>query len=378
MKKTFKYPIISSTIEPIKFSSGDIFLNSHFGHHMRIKKPDSIIETIIELCDGTNSVKQIANILNSENHKISELEIEELLEQLAKEKIVVEYSKRDIPSWLSDNQYERYSTLIDVFDNFPELEINPLEAFGKIRNAKVGIIGMGGTGSLIAMMLAATGVESIKILDGDRIESSNLVRQIFYNENQIGEFKAEVMKKRINAFNKDVIVDCRNSYIESLEDAFTFVENLDFVFLEADEPRFTLNRWVNEACIKFKIPYVGSLAQQVGPIYIPEETACFTCYENFLRQNLNENDYKDLILGIQKKRRRKYPSLVSGITLTSHYQFLEWFSLLTGAQEPLTKNKILTFKTGEIVKMENVPKNTLCPSCSINNNVKGELINGKN
>ncbi|AZJ24034.1 MULTISPECIES: ThiF family adenylyltransferase [Bacillus] len=365
MKKQIEFPIVSSSIEPIKLSNGDIFLNSHMGRHMRIEKAESILECLLEKCDGTKNIKQIVNELRLENYDITEVEIEEILETFSENGIVVECNKRKVPEWLSNEQYDRYFTLIDLFENFPDLKNNPWEAFEKIRNAKVGIIGMGGTGSLLAMMLGATGVGYLKLMDGDQIESSNLVRQIFYDENQIGEYKAEIIKKRINSFNRDVNVECINSYVENLEDVYSFADGLDFIFVEADEPRFILNRWVNEACIKLKIPYIGSFAQQIGPLFIPEETACFTCYEEYIRQNLDKSDYEDLIIGMQKKRGRKYPSVVSGITLSSHYQFLEWFSWLTGTYEPLTKNKVLTFKTGDIVRTEDVLKNELCESCSI-------------
>lgn len=361
--QTIEYPIVVSSYDPIKLSNGDLFLNHHMGSHLRIKNIQPVVERIMDFCDGKRSIAEITERVQAAGFSVSESEIRDVIALLANRGIMVEHRGQDHAEWLSAEQYERYSTLIEFFENFAGPGTASLSLFKKIRDARIGIVGMGGTGSLLAHMLAATGFGYIRMMDGDKVERSNLVRQIFYNEKDIGRYKVEVMRENLAAFNRDVQLDVRPDYVQGPEDALQLIDGLDFLFVEADEPIFLLNRWINEACIRKGIPYISTFCGQVGPIYIPGESACFTCYEAFIRQSLNQEDYTDIIAGLQRKRRRKYPSIVSGITLSSHYQFLECLSWLTGIKEPLTKNKIITFKLGETVSLEPVQHQKDCPSC---------------
>ena len=62
----------------------------------------------------------------------------------------------------------------------------------KLRAAKVAIVGLGGLGSPAAMYLAAAGVGTIGLIDGDRVELSNLQRQVLYGDDDVGRAKVEV------------------------------------------------------------------------------------------------------------------------------------------------------------------------------------------
>ena len=74
----------------------------------------------------------------------------------------------------------------------------------KIKNAKVLIIGMGGLGCPLLAYLASSGVCNIGIVDHDKVELSNLNRQILFNTSDIGKFKSECAKAAINNMNKDI------------------------------------------------------------------------------------------------------------------------------------------------------------------------------
>ena len=66
----------------------------------------------------------------------------------------------------------------------------------KLAKAKVLIVGAGGLGTPLACYLAASGVGSIGIIDADSIAISNLSRQFFYNETEVGQLKVDVLSKR--------------------------------------------------------------------------------------------------------------------------------------------------------------------------------------
>ena len=66
----------------------------------------------------------------------------------------------------------------------------------KIKSAKVLVIGMGGLGCPLSIYLANLGIGTIGMVDDDKVELSNLNRQIIYNVNDIGKYKVDVAKKK--------------------------------------------------------------------------------------------------------------------------------------------------------------------------------------
>lgn len=75
------------------------------------------------------------------------------------------------------------------------------ENLNKIKNAKVLLFGIGGVGGFTAEALIRSGVGSLTIVDGDKVDSSNLNRQIFATANAVGKSKVEVAKERLLAIN---------------------------------------------------------------------------------------------------------------------------------------------------------------------------------
>ena len=83
-------------------------------------------------------------------------------------------------------------------DRISDLEFS--ERLFKTLDARVLIVGLGGLGSPAAMYLAAGGVGTLVLSDYDRVEASNLQRQIIHRESDIGELKAASAKKSLNEF----------------------------------------------------------------------------------------------------------------------------------------------------------------------------------
>ena len=90
---------------------------------------------------------------------------------------------------ISSKEYEKFSKQII------------LKKFGiigqkKIKSSKVLILGMGGLGCPLAVYLASLGIGTIGIVDNDKVELSNLNRQIIFNSKDIGNYKVNVAKKK--------------------------------------------------------------------------------------------------------------------------------------------------------------------------------------
>src|SRR3569833_122973 len=78
----------------------------------------------------------------------------------------------------------------------------------RLKNASVLIVGAGGRGSPAALYLAASGVGRIGIADGDRVDVTNLQRQILYGTEDVGEPKADVAADRLRSLNPLIEIEC--------------------------------------------------------------------------------------------------------------------------------------------------------------------------
>lgn len=171
---------------------------------------------------------------------------------------------------LSDNDRVRYQRQLSIPGWGEEGQI-------RIASARVFIAGAGGLGSPVAMYLAAAGVGEIRICDMDRIELSNLNRQILHNDERIGEYKAESAAKTLRQLNPDIRVIPVAEYLDR-SNADRVIGKPDILIdcLDNYETRYLLN----EYCIENGIPLVhGAIWGLVGQVSFlaPPETPCLLC-----------------------------------------------------------------------------------------------------
>ncbi|HAP68830.1 MAG TPA: hypothetical protein DCR04_03745 [Flavobacteriales bacterium] len=136
----------------------------------------------------------------------------------------------------------------------------------KLLNAKVLVIGAGGLGCPALQYLAASGVGTIGIVDGDTVDESNLHRQILYTTSDVGRLKAEAAKERLKALNPNVSI---NIYPENLraENALEIVCDYGFVIDGTDN--FVARYLVNDACVKLNKSFVyGAIHKFEGQVSV--------------------------------------------------------------------------------------------------------------
>lgn len=126
------------------------------------------------------------------------------------------------------NQNTRYSRLASL------PEIGP-EGVAKLQEARVAVIGCGALGSLCAMYLAASGVGNINIADFDTVDLSNLQRQLFFTEADLGKPKALVLRDRMLALNSGVSVNVTQEMVRPAN-AGDFLAGCDVVVDGSDNP----------------------------------------------------------------------------------------------------------------------------------------------
>jgi molybdopterin/thiamine biosynthesis adenylyltransferase len=171
---------------------------------------------------------------------------------------------------LNDEQIERYSRHILLQD---------VGGAGqqKILNAKVLIIGAGGLGAPAALYLAAAGVGTLGIIDGDRVDLSNLQRQVIHFTPDVGKPKVQSAKEKINQLNPDVNVVTYEDVVHA-GNILDIIKDYDFILDGTDN--FSAKFLINDACVMAGKPYShGGILRFDGQsmTVIPGETACYRC-----------------------------------------------------------------------------------------------------
>ncbi len=147
----------------------------------------------------------------------------------------------------------------------------------KLKSACVFVAGAGGLGSPVSMYLAAAGVGEIRICDADRVELSNLNRQILHGDNRIGQMKADSAGTSLRSLNSEISVVALPEFLnESTVERMVGRSNIIVDCLDNYEARYCLNRY----SIRHRIPLVhGAIEGMSGQATFlqPPETPCLRC-----------------------------------------------------------------------------------------------------
>jgi len=146
----------------------------------------------------------------------------------------------------------------------------------KLSRAKVLVIGAGGLGSPAALYLAAAGVGTLGLMDGDVVDLSNLQRQILHTTTDIGAPKVESGQRMLAALNPDITI---KSYQETLtsENIMRVLSDYDVVLDGSDN--FSTRFLVNDACFFAKKTLIsGSIFRFEGQLTTVKAHEGFPCY----------------------------------------------------------------------------------------------------
>lgn len=223
----------------------------------------------------------------------------------------------------------------------------------KLLAARVLIIGVGGLGSPAALYLASAGVGQLTLCDDDKVELSNLQRQIAHDESRLGHSKAESGATRLRLINSRIQVNARTERLQG-EALMAAVSEHDLVLDCTDNlnTRFA----INEACHAHQKPLVsGAAIRWDGQISVfnhaKANAACYRClYHPDAEQSLtcSESGVIAPLVGI-----------------VGAMQALEAIKLIVGAGECLTNRLLLLdgkYLQWREIKLQRDPK---CPVCSI-------------
>ena len=176
----------------------------------------------------------------------------------------------DLPDGLSVVQQQRYDRHIRL----PEVGETGQR---KLLDSRVMIVGAGGLGSPVALYLAAAGVGTLGIVDHDRVDVTNLQRQVLHTVRSVGDSKVLSARDTIRGLNPDVSVQTHDSRLEAAG-VLELLEGYDLVVDGTDN--FPTRYLINDASIHLGIPVVhGSVFRFEGQVSIfdPGSGPCYRC-----------------------------------------------------------------------------------------------------
>jgi molybdopterin/thiamine biosynthesis adenylyltransferase len=232
----------------------------------------------------------------------------------------------------------RFKKQIDFLDEFTSSYEETLSLQERIRNSRISIFGVGGIGSWVVNGLYQIGVGEIIICDPDKIELSNLNRQLFFSEKDIGRYKVDVIKENL----PDVSIKTYKKFVSHSENLEEILKDSNFIVNCADTPSVQeTSEVIDSYATRFDIPYMVSGGYNlhlgmIGPIIVPGKTLTF---QNFLEHQKKQ----DKLSNLEKIKDIESTGNLGPIAgAVANIQVMEIFKYLTG------KGKVNLNRFGEI------------------------------
>lgn len=215
----------------------------------------------------------------------------------------------------------------------------------KLKASRVFIAGAGGLGSPVAIYLAVAGVGEMRIVDADKVELSNLNRQILHSDGRVDQLKSASAEKTLKELNPRLKVVAYAEYLDE-HNVERLVGGADIIVdcLDNFETRYVLNRYA----IRHRVPLVhGAIWGMTGQVTFlhPPQTGCLRC------------------LVPEPPPKETFPVLGATPGVIGCLQAMETLKYLTGVGDPLKGRLLILDGEGMEFNVVQVKQAADCPEC---------------
>ena len=332
---------------------------------IQIEGPDEVERKLLDALDGKHTREELSG-------EFGKLEVNSVLSRLEELNVVEDAADEDL---IPADVIERFDRQLRYFS---DVTMGPLpsQCQASLENARIAVLGVGGLGGGSALALACCGIGEMLLVDFDRVELSNLNRQVLYGESDVGRLKVEAAAERLAAFSSRIRLETMATRLEGEAEIVAAIEGYDLVIDAIDWPAHDVERWINSACFAAGIPYIAMShfppVARIGPLYVPGETGCFACQEIAFKRL-----YPLFDVATDQLRSKSSPAATLGPAcgLIGNAVALDVMHFLTGLAEPATLGAALMFdlRTME-VQREPVPLESQCPICAARQTPQGDVV----
>lgn len=349
------------------------------GQYARIPDPHGAIWELTHALDGEHTTAELTDFICKQYPETDRAQIESVIGELIRHRMV-EIPEEELTTSLREDLRIRFSRNLDFFGSLIPFGDNKYIYQERLQAARICVLGCGGLGTHILFDLAAVGVKHLTILDFDRIELSNLNRQILYKESDIGLEKVDTAKRRLLEFNSGLEIRTHHRRLDSTESVGEVVQGHDLVICIADKPANYMAEWLNAACATRGIPFVtGGVDVRRAVMYSvqPGASGCVSCW---MECAFKASSVDQFVISKNKRdditHARPLPAFVPLVAVTAGIMVSEAIKFITRCQPPGLTNKLKEFsfddlEIGVAERWERIPN---CRVCGI----EGAAIPGGN
>ena len=278
-------PKVKPTTIPVPLSNERLAL--HRGpfkaeHQLMIlPDPGGLIRAAMEKMDGTHDLRDITALLEAAGFHINESGVLDIVETLAQCGVIADADRLSVLS-MGEAAAARYSRNLNCWAAISVDGRTAAEIQAEVGRAHVLILGVGGIGTAVALSLAMVGCGHLTLVDHDRVELSNLNRQLLFTVDDLGKPKVQVAKAALEKVNPDVKVSTINTKLDSADCVHQLIKSVgaDFVSDAVDRPTVAIDRWINGACFAERVPFSANSVSGGTALFwtkVPGRTGCYNC-----------------------------------------------------------------------------------------------------
>lgn len=359
-------PRVKRSLDPMRISRNRVRIGTYqAGIAFDLDDHDGSVWTMLSLLDGSRDASAVAAAVCRRHPGLDPASVAESLEHLLDAGVCEDATS--IPPALSEAELARFSRSAEYL-SWIDTRRRPSrwETLLMLRRARVVVAGLGGAGSSVAMALAASGIGRLHVLDFDRVESSNLNRQLLYSEADVGRPKVEAAVERLRGMSRFTQVTGESLRIDSADALARCLRDHDLLVLCADTPKGVIVQWASAAALACRKPWI--VAGYAGPMtvvgtYLPFVTGCAECElltQREARASSADYDIAEHLLAGDPVNAVMAPTAA----VAGNIAALEAVYLLTGL-EPKTLGRTLNqnLMLHDQVHYVDNPRRADCPAC---------------
>lgn len=354
--RRFERPRIRRTLRLLDAPGGDIYLlDPGSARDLKVRQPDELDRRLLRALDGSKELSELEKGFGCAR-------VDDALEALVQWGAIEDAADDDR---VDPAIRERFDRQLRYFSDVSRSRA-PSQCQEDLGRAAVAVLGLGGLGGWSVMSLACCGIGTLVLVDCDRVERTNLNRQVMYKESDIGRLKVDVAGERLAALDSNIKIETRADRLESVSDVGDAITGTQVVIDAVDWPAHYIEHWINEACFSAGIPYISMShsppSARVGPFYLPGSTGCYACQEIAYRRRYPLYDVMVEQMGAQSS-----PGAVVGPACAhiGGHVSIDLLHFLAGVAPPSTLGTAFIYDLRTMqCRQEQVQQERDCPVCS--------------
>jgi len=336
---------------------------------LEIKDHDGDVRALFSLLDGTRTVADLEHEFHARRpHSV--FNVADALLLLDGRGVLVD-ATASAASDLDVYERERWKRNLGFYETYASLSRGQYEMQERVRDCKVALLGVGGVGTHVALDLMGLGIGDLRLVDFDKVELSNLNRQILYKESDIGHKKLDLAVSRLREYAPRSTITGMEMKLTSADDVVAAVADRDFVICFADRPKEHVVQWLNEGCVRSRVPFIcGGVQTQRSVMYliVPGVTGCVECWG---RCNADDDLSKKLwekVVALHAEDAGVGPDMAAFGAMVSVLTALvitEFVRYVAGISKPLALGRMIEVHFVDLVarEAERWERRADCPIC---------------